>query len=397
MGDEDEPLAMGVEGEFEMDICNDGSAVLYDMDFKLPKSMESLTSLNYHLHSAYNSEAENGVLGGTGTGGHYDATYKCGGASSNKDSPLCSAPYACSKTDPGECETGDLSGKFGPQEIKNRRVQTRKALVDKKNIARIDDYSPIGNRLNGAAFSSIVFHNPADGNARVFGAQLKPKRNSYTKPGCKATRYYGFLNAHEPIANGVTGKFIMDICNDGSKATYTGDMDLAGLVLGGNTKPDEADGFAFHLHSNYIDVANNGIGAAGTSGHYDPAPSACGPASSNKNRPACDDKGANVSPSAYNCNPNNQAGCELGDLSGKLGKLNFFSDSLKFDIRNDLVPAKNNEFAISRDATDKDGSLFQSVVFHNGDNGQRLFGARLVQDCGDVSMTECFFILKQYK
>jgi hypothetical protein len=263
--------------------------------------------------------------------------------------------------------------------------------VDESNIARIDDFSPIGNRLNGAAFSSIVFHNPdsTPPNARVFGAQLKPKSNSYTKPGCKATRYYGFLNAHEPIANGVTGKFIMDICNDGSKATYTGDMDLTGLVLGGNDEPDEADGFDFHLHSNYI--AGNGILSAGTSGHYDSL-FACGKASSNAGSPLCPDG----SPDTYNCNPNNQAGCELGDLSGKLGKLNFFSDSLKFDIRNDLVPAKNDQFAISRDATDTDGSLFQSVVFHNGGNGARLFGARLVQDCGDVSMTECFFILKQY-
>merc|ERR1712166_1484311 len=109
----DEPLANDFTGSFTMKLCDEQRAK-YKTNIK--GDFEGETELKYHLHSDYSTEAVKGDINGPGTGGHYDPTFKCGGASSNQGSGIGLCPpnllYPCA-LDIDECELGDLGGKNG--------------------------------------------------------------------------------------------------------------------------------------------------------------------------------------------------------------------------------------------------------------------------------------------
>merc|ERR1712166_1042996 len=70
----------GVSGKFNMRICNDGSQAKYVGRLE---GVQGEDDLKYHVHVKYDeSDVAN-------TGGHYDPTYKCGGASANQGSSEC--------------------------------------------------------------------------------------------------------------------------------------------------------------------------------------------------------------------------------------------------------------------------------------------------------------------
>merc|ERR1712166_1426143 len=169
--DTNEPLANGFTGTFKMKICNDGSFARYKSDFSGPFDTAT-TNLNYHLHSKYVEGSSD--LGSTS--GHYDPTYKCGGASSFKASVpnFCSADDytpTCS-ADKTKCELGDTSSTEGCS-------------------------------------------------GRLFGGFLQK-----TTLDCPHHFYRGVFDG-SPINSGVTGKFNMRICKDGSMAKYNGKLNIA--------------------------------------------------------------------------------------------------------------------------------------------------------------------------
>lgn len=109
--------------------------------------------LNWHVHQYPVSETlaniravgETGNAAGCGglvTGGHYDPTFACGGASQNKANGICAilratdqdpagnglvkGAYACTEADQSQCEIGDQSGKMGKLDATQRRRKGRK-------------------------------------------------------------------------------------------------------------------------------------------------------------------------------------------------------------------------------------------------------------------------------
>lgn len=82
----------------------------------------------WHLHVKWeNNNDDSGFLDDCSadiTGGHYDPTFACGGASQYKDNHICTTgrpAYACTpetfETNGINCEMGDFSGKFGELEV----------------------------------------------------------------------------------------------------------------------------------------------------------------------------------------------------------------------------------------------------------------------------------------
>lgn len=167
-------------GKFAMSICKDGSSAVYDINLNTNNLVDgnfgadgnTNFNLKYHLHSA-NDEGNDDL---TSTGGHYDPTFKCGGASSYKrngaDVDLCSA---AAYPDEGY-ELGDLSGRNGVLETEqveggatnDRTVDVR--LID-TDPPRNCDFSETGDKGSGGEWSSVVMHNAGDtGAPRLFGA-----------------------------------------------------------------------------------------------------------------------------------------------------------------------------------------------------------------------------------
>jgi hypothetical protein len=125
----------------------------------------------------------------------------------------------------------------------------------------------------------------------------------------------------------------------------------------------------YHLHTEWNDSGEQTCGGTDTYGHYDPSKK-CGPASSWRNVP-----GVCVDEIVYSCDDSSEeamaSSCEVGDLSGKMGKL--------YNVRNrflatvvDPVPPIRDDFGRSTD-----GSKYASIVFHDGTSGARLFCAKL--------------------
>merc|ERR1712166_1321503 len=116
------------------------------------------------------------------TGGHYDPTFACGGASQNNANGICAilratnqAPagnglvkgaYACTNTDQSQCEIGDQSGKMG-------KIMASGARRRRKRMQKFNDkwMEPISN-LDGR---SLVLHccSAAGCGARLACANLK--------------------------------------------------------------------------------------------------------------------------------------------------------------------------------------------------------------------------------
>ena len=131
--------------------------------------------LSYHLHAKWTTSSEyelNGMCGAAYTGGHYDATEKCGPASGYQGTASCSSvDYTCLPTDTAGCETGDLSGLTGKLVISDGEAT---ASVSTSSQAAVKgDYRFQAGVADGALFSSVVFHgdNLGAGN-RVLCARL---------------------------------------------------------------------------------------------------------------------------------------------------------------------------------------------------------------------------------
>jgi len=336
-----EPLANGFTGDFTMKLC-DGRAAKYKTNIK--GDFDGETELKYHLHSDYNTEAVKGVIGGPGTGGHYDPTFKCGSASSNqgtsaKDLELCPANklYMCS-IDITDCELGDLGGKNGLIKIKRGKISKR--TRDKGVSPRRGDYSGTGSQT-GSTFSSIIFHKASDG-SRFFGGRLVPV--------CEGMTYKATLDG-TGINNNVEGSFQMRICEDGSIGNYKGSLTNVGSLTSGDLK--------YHLHSGF-GFDNGALGGTGTGGHYDPF-FKCGPASSFNGASGCE---ANYPANGY----------ELGDLSGRNGLIPCTTGTCTIRVI-DSDPPRNSDY--SQTGSTGRGDTFASVVFHDASTGARLFGAQL--------------------
>ena len=87
--------------------------------------------LNWHVHDGPANQGESNC-GADVTGGHYDPTYGCGGASQYKgtvceylkNNTRTDYVYACSQESQGKCEIGDQSGKMGKVNAKTTDRQT---------------------------------------------------------------------------------------------------------------------------------------------------------------------------------------------------------------------------------------------------------------------------------
>merc|ERR1712166_38867 len=341
----DEPLANDFTGSFTMKLC-DGRPAKYKTNIK--GDFDGETGLKYHLHSDYSTEAVKGVIGGPGTGGHYDPTFKCGKFSSNqgigstKDLELCPASsgddYPCAQ-DIAECELGDLGGKNGNIEIKRGKTSKR-TVKDKGASPRRGDYSGTGSQ-SGSTFSSIIFHKASDG-SRFFGGRLVPV--------CEGMTYKATLDG-TGINSGVEGSFRMRICEDGSIGNYKGSLTNVDSLTNGDLK--------YHLHSAF-GFDNGALGGTGTGGHYDPF-FKCGGASSFKGAAGCE---ANYPDNGY----------ELGDLSGRNGLIPCTTGTCTIRVI-DSDPPRNVDY--SQTGSTGRGDTFASVVFHDASTGARLFGAQL--------------------
>lgn len=175
------------------------------------------------------------------------------------------------------------------------------------------------------------------------------------------TTYTSIFDEKEALSRGFRGEFEMKICNDNSYAQYA--MDISGDF-------EDETSLKFHLHSNYNNNALNGdLGSTGTSGHYDPT-FKCGQASSNlEDSTRCFGD--------YNC-ADNVLECELGDLSGKLGNVEISHNRVRVRNLKDINPPINDDFSLFGSNA---GSVFSSIVFHRGSNGERLFGGRIIKEC----------------
>eukprot|EP00808_Paulinella_micropora_P017240 g58030.t1 len=141
------------------------------------------------------------------------------------------------------------------------------------------------------------------------------------------------------------------------------------ISLAGLTDLMAGDELTYHIHEKWnqtgVTAAYPSCGAAFTSGHYDPT-LACGSASGN---PRCVDTACwNSTLNPYDCTPTTYAAdpfaCEVGDLSGKLGKLVVTADKTAY--------SKNLDPYLPPDLSGL------SVVVHKGTT--RLFCAELVED-----------------
>merc|ERR1712166_422523 len=310
------------KGIFRMQICNDGSFARYKVNLK--GEVADAEELNFHLHSAYTANAAAGTVGGSGTSGHYDPDFKCGGASSNQGTQECEDENAAFTYPANGCERGDLSCKMGPVKVRtSKRFSGGKVMGGvnrnwKKGWSPKDtnpplntDFSDVGGSTTGAKFASVVFHK---GSARVFGARLME-----TTPRSTLEAIFHSDNLQGNVE--VSQRW---------DTTWQVKWDRIRLRALGCP---EGSTLKWHIHDKWThpndqdDAYGADCGSDFTGGHWDPTYK-CGPASDNSkeicktqyneiNSPAqspCDgsiERGCN-----YKCSSTGQ-GCELGDLSGK--------------------------------------------------------------------------------
>jgi len=119
--------------EFNDDICPGGQLNWHVHQYPVSQTLANIRAVD-----------ETGNAAGCGslvTGGHYDPTFACGGASQNKANGICAilratdqdpagnglvkGAYACTTTDQSQCEIGDQSGKMGKLDATKRRRKGR--------------------------------------------------------------------------------------------------------------------------------------------------------------------------------------------------------------------------------------------------------------------------------
>ena len=197
-------------------------------------------------------------------------------------------------------------------------------------------------------------------------------------------------NGHEFVANfdqtDVKGSFKINVKDNGN-AHYKFKVNLNDFVSHNNC--DITDGLTYHIHSYWNDNYSSSAvgpdcGAEYTGGHYDPF-LACGPATSNT-----DECGALARTKddnyEYLCNPESHSRgeyqkCEVGDLSGKFGKvvpISPYNLIYEFESEDVFGPVKANF-----DVNEYDGitKSWASAVFHcSADGGSRQFCAKFEQN-----------------
>ena len=110
--------------------------------------------LNWHVHDGPATDGESNC-GAAVTGGHYDPTYGCGGASQYKgtvceylkNNTRTDYVYACSQESQGKCEIGDQSGKMGKVDASEGLLGVRQTFSDDW----IGDVADLDNK-------ALVFH-----------------------------------------------------------------------------------------------------------------------------------------------------------------------------------------------------------------------------------------------
>ena len=120
---------------------------------------------------------------------------------------------------------------------------------------------------------------------------------------------------------------------------------------------------AYHLHTIWLNDCSYSTDTCGsdyTGLHYDPT-FKCGGASEARDDVECEDV-------EYMCDSFET--CEVGDLSGKYGKLELENGRAKKNVGGDTAPALVEHYL--EDNGNRDPALFSSIVFHEGVGGARI-------------------------
>lgn len=330
--------------------------------------------LKYHIHAKWSSEEDSefgSQCGPDFTGGHWDPTIGCSGASGN---PFCkdcvggstgvsvlenTGSYQCSADNYAKdifaCEVSDYSGKFGlytPGSGKQR-------YADRWGIppALLDNLS-------------VVFHCSTAGAPRLACAKLSVTNQDDARYPNK------FRNSPEVA--------VADFSDAGVEGTvrifggkYQIDMDLSAVASDiADVASDCMDnGLKYHIHRwNYGEndkdayFGGDACGATNTGGHWDPT-IACSGATNNA---LCVNKGGCVAQSsavaidseAYQCSSDTYKempyACEVSDLSGKFGLAAVEGNKISLEYEDPLLPpVEEMTSAISP----------LSVVFHCSSSG----------------------------
>ena len=187
-------------------------------------------------------------------------------------------------------------------------------------------------------------------------------------------------NFQRSSTSGVDGFFYMDISL--GHAMYEFSLDTSQF----STPCDLSRGMTWHIHSYWNNYSSDSsshtfCSSSYTGGHYDPN-LACGP-SSQESAGLCAKLGRISSNGyVYHCNTTNFAlgkygSCEVGDLSGKFGRVYPAKDSnqvFAFQSSIDYLPPYVADYGIS----------WYSVVFHCFD-GSRLLCAKIDETEGKCS------------
>eukprot|EP01041_Mallomonas_annulata_P008435 gene8435-17394_t len=176
-------------------------------------------------------------------------------------------------------------------------------------------------------------------------------------------------------AAGASGWFSLSL-NNGS-AKYDFFLDLTDF----HTECDLSEGLQYHIHSYWTNSsvsssANDFCGKSFTGGHYDPN-LACGKSSEDSNNLCANINRTSSQGYSYACNPwdfvdGDYGTCEVGDLSGKFGRIYPESYDSKIFTSNitqsDYLPPYRNSFESTMGVL----KPWSSIVFHCNSNNKRL-------------------------
>lgn len=179
--------------------------------------------------------------------------------------------------------------------------------------------------------------------------------------------------------NGASGNVALQI-SEGS-ATYGLYLDLTNFTP--NPSCNLTQGLNYHIHSYWNNqtsssASNSFCGATNTGGHYDPN-FACSPYSQNYSN-ACLDLGRQSPGYTYSCSSTvysegKYSACEIGDISGKNGKLMPKHGTLVFELSTPFVDYQP-PYEVNYNAVDTNSLQWTSVVFHCPATNGRLVCAK---------------------
>lgn len=269
-------------------------------------SFETLpqNAAGYHVHvlpvPSYESGRTNTVGARCGAAlGHYDPL-GLGGCTSGNSTEMC--------------EIGGLSGRHG-------NVQMSESYSD-PNVPLFGRHSIVGR--------SIVIHSSID-SSRIACANIHEVTSDRYDPVLPTlvAKFFG--------DGGIAGTIVMTPASEGSDTSISVNLhkvDDSGATVGHN----------WHVHSSDVDIVNGVSNCASAQGHFNPLG-------------VCLTEECNYSTF---CNENNHTSCELGDLVGKHGSLDFSADpaALVAQYTDEQLPL-----------TGPNGIAGRSIVIHVSDSG----------------------------